>query len=349
MTYSQRVDDALEFASSLHRHQMRKSRGVPYVTHLWGVASLVGAHGGSDDQVIAALLHDAIEDCHDDHPDLRDEIRSRFGEDVLAIVEACTDAARSPKPSWPIRKSRYLEHLRACDAHAPSLLVTSADKLHNARSILRDLREQGNETWTTFKGGHAGTLWYYETVADILTTRDGGFLAEELQRIVETLVALGGRPVIMTELAGDAEVIRRRIQMLSEGRLGARKVSSGWQLEDSSSGVPLGVLHEQGYTMHVFVEDDSHGRSIIERLDSKPADCLERAGAPAVDRKGDLSAGEPTIREFGCPVDSLETWLEIGFELLDGDWEGEGDATRWWRGPRIEVPDASDQSSTSSP
>lgn len=194
MTYSQRFDEALTWANELHRDQKRKGKDVPYINHLMAVASLVGSNGGDEDQVIGALLHDAIEDCIGEVDDIQDQIRDKFGERVLEIVDGCTDAYEDPKPDWPERKQAYLEHLRELSDDSPVLLVSLSDKVHNARSILRDLRKHGDELWGWFKGKHAGTLWYYNTLAGIFEDKQPGYLADELRRVVEAMKVEGGVP-----------------------------------------------------------------------------------------------------------------------------------------------------------
>lgn len=189
MSYSERFEEALVFAHELHRDQVRKGSGVPYVTHLLGVASLVGENGGSEDQVIGALLHDAIEDCIDDHPGVRETIESRFGSEVLEIVEACTDADTIPKPPWKERKVQYLERLRGKPSSSPALMVSKADKLHNLRSIVRDYESLGDELWDRFRGGRDGTLWYYTELAAIYRELAPGPMERELSRLVIQLTA----------------------------------------------------------------------------------------------------------------------------------------------------------------
>ena len=189
MPYSERFDDALVFASRLHREHERKGRGTPYINHLLIVAGMVGTHGGTEDQVIAALLHDAIEDMVDDIPDIAEQIGERFGENVLDIVQGCTDADTHPKPPWRERKKAYIDRLRGLPKGDPVLLVSNADKLHNARSILRDLRTIGDELWERFTGGRDETLWYYESLADVYLHKEVGYLAEELRRVVDAMVA----------------------------------------------------------------------------------------------------------------------------------------------------------------
>jgi GTP pyrophosphokinase len=159
---SERFENALLYATRLHASQTRKGNGVPYVSHLLAVASLVLEAGGGEDAAIAALLHDAAED-QGGHETLAD-IRARFGARVADIVAACSDTFEEPKPPWHERKRAYIAHLR--DAPAEVLLVSCADKLHNARAILRDYRTCGERLWTRFSGGRDGTLWYYRALVE---------------------------------------------------------------------------------------------------------------------------------------------------------------------------------------
>ena len=183
MTLSQRFSDALLFAVALHADQTRKVSGEPYAAHLLAVAALVLEHGGNEDEAIAALLHDAIED--QGGLKTREAIAQRFGPEVTAIVDGCTDAVTTPKPPWRQRKQSYLEGLRT--APASVRLVSAADKLHNTRSLLRDYRRLGEPLWDYFRGGRDGTLWYLRTVADTLQQIDPTPLVEELQRVVVEL------------------------------------------------------------------------------------------------------------------------------------------------------------------
>jgi (p)ppGpp synthase/HD superfamily hydrolase len=191
MTLSSRFTDALSYAAALHAQQRRKLSGEPYVAHLLAVAALVLEHGGNEDEAIAALLHDAVED-QGGLPTLA-EIRRRFGPTVADIVEGCTDTADSPKPPWRQRKEAYIARLNG--ASASIRLVSAADKLHNARSILRDYRRIGEALWSHFRGGRDGTLWYYRTVAETLKTAAGSpsaadALVEELDRTVTEIERL---------------------------------------------------------------------------------------------------------------------------------------------------------------
>lgn len=188
-----RYGAALQFAAELHAWQARKGASIPYISHLLAVSSLVLESGGDEDTAIAALLHDAIEDQVDDYPgDLRRYIRDTFGERVLEIVEHCSDSATSrEKPAWRIRKEAYIARLRSTTDTA-ALLVSSADKLHNARSILADYREIGDKVWARFTAKKEETLWYYRQLADVFQARAPGRLAEELMGVMAELEKVSG-------------------------------------------------------------------------------------------------------------------------------------------------------------
>ena len=166
MAWSDKVDDAMCFAHALHRDQIRKGSGVPYMSHLMGVAALVGDHGGSEQQLIAALLHDAIEDQAHKHEDLPQEIASRYGQAVLTMVLALSDATTHPKPPWQQRKRAYIEHIDQAADDDPALLVSVCDKLYNARTLLRDMNLLGLEVFERFKPEPEQTLWYYDSLAE---------------------------------------------------------------------------------------------------------------------------------------------------------------------------------------
>ena len=156
-----RFDDALTFASRLHRKQLRNGTKIPYVSHLLGVTAIALEIGADEDQAIAALLHDAVED--QGGAPMLEEIRARFGPRVAEIVNHCTDTDADPKPPWRARKEAYIASL----AHKPrsSLLVSLADKIHNAGAIVADLRMHGDRLWDRFTGRRDGTLWYYAALA----------------------------------------------------------------------------------------------------------------------------------------------------------------------------------------
>ncbi len=185
---SSRFSDALSYAVALHADQRRKLSGEPYVAHLLAVAAIVLEYGGNEDEAIAALLHDAVED--QGGAATRGEIGRRFGPAVVGIVDGCTDTAETPKPPWRQRKEAYIARLR--DASASVRLVVAADKLHNARSILRGYRRLGESLWGHFRGGCEGTLWYYRTVVDALKRAESTPLVEELEETVAQLERLAG-------------------------------------------------------------------------------------------------------------------------------------------------------------
>ena len=187
MPYGEKFEHALPYASRLHRDQVRKGTSTPYITHLLAVASIVGENGGTEDEVVAALLHDAPED-QGGEARLRD-IRAQFGDGVAEIVDGCTDTYETPKPPWRERKERYLAHL--ADASESVRLVSSADKLHNARTVLSDYRLLGEDLWTRFNGKKEGTLWYYRAIVG--TLQGDGPIVEELDRVVSELEMLSGK------------------------------------------------------------------------------------------------------------------------------------------------------------
>ncbi len=145
---STRFDGAFAYASRLHARQKRKGTKIPYVAHLLAVTAIVLEYGGGEDEAIAALLHDAVED--QGGPATRTEILGRFGKRVVAIVDGCTDTDTEPKPPWRQRKEAYVAHVG--DASPSVRLVSAADKLHNARSILADYRLLGEALWESLPG-----------------------------------------------------------------------------------------------------------------------------------------------------------------------------------------------------
>lgn len=186
MQLSERFTAALTFATQLHANQTRKGSEVPYIAHLLGVASIALEFGANEDEAIAALLHDAIED--QGGAATRAEIRRRFGDIVTEIVDGCTDADTTPKPPWRQRKETYIAHIP--NASPSVCLVSAADKLHNSLSVLKDYRLVGEELWSRFQGGKEGTLWYYRALVTAFRTHGSTPLVDELDRVVSELEAL---------------------------------------------------------------------------------------------------------------------------------------------------------------
>jgi (p)ppGpp synthase/HD superfamily hydrolase len=175
-TLTDRFSHAVDYARTAHAAQVRKGSDIPYVYHLLGVASLVIEFGGSEDQAIAGLLHDTVEDCGAAHEAV---IRAQFGDVVADIVRDCTDGCAESKAShadadarrhgWTARKLAYLAHLKTITG--PTLLVSACDKLHNARAIVQDLEDPnvGTRVFDRFTGGREGTLRYYQALAEIFS------------------------------------------------------------------------------------------------------------------------------------------------------------------------------------
>ena len=194
----ERFTAAVDHARIAHGAQRRKGSEVPYLYHLLGVASLVLEYGGDEDQAIAALLHDVVEDCGEAQVAL---IRQRFGERVLAMVLGCTDGtaegkaahadAAAKRHDWLVRKQRYLTHLAG--AADEVLLVSGCDKLHNARAIIGDLENPavGAAVFGRFNGGRGGTLMYYQLLADLFSHR-GLPMAVALEAAVARIFRLAG-------------------------------------------------------------------------------------------------------------------------------------------------------------
>jgi len=183
MKLSTRFEEALVLATCLHADQTRKGTTIPYISHLLAVTAIVLEHGGNEDEAIAALLHDAIED--QGGASTREEIRRQFGDRVVEIVDGCTDTDVMPKPPWRARKEAYLAHI--IEATPSVRLVSAADKLHNARAILEDYRIIGEALWKRFNGGKEGTLWYYRSAVDSLRKVGTTPLIEELDRVVSEI------------------------------------------------------------------------------------------------------------------------------------------------------------------
>jgi (p)ppGpp synthase/HD superfamily hydrolase len=189
---------AVEWVSELHGEQRRKGTDVPYVAHLLEVAALVLEDGGSENEAIAALLHDAIEDAQVKPK----KIRRRFGRKVARIVKGCTETLDGELPSrsgkhrgaatWRARKEESLAHLRDPETPTPVLRVRTADTLANARSIVADLRRHGPETWQRFHAGAVDQLWYHRSVAIVLGHRHPGPLSDELRATVREMEQLAG-------------------------------------------------------------------------------------------------------------------------------------------------------------
>ncbi len=187
--YSSRLDDALAFAARHFRHIRRKGSGVPYLSHLLSVAGLVADHGGDEDQIIAALLHDVLEDIAGvSEADIADQ----FGERVARLVRGLSDTTERPKPPWETRKRAYLARLPAEPAELK--LICAADKLHNCTTLLRDYGSVGEVLWERFTADREQTLWYYRELVEALRVNFDHLIVGELRGAVAQLHARVGHP-----------------------------------------------------------------------------------------------------------------------------------------------------------
>jgi (p)ppGpp synthase/HD superfamily hydrolase len=181
---TRRFVDAVEYAAHAHAAQTRKGTDIPYLSHLLAVAALVLEDGGSEDDAVAALLHDVVED-QGGWSRLFD-VRDRFGDHVGDLVEACTDYdVKTDRDPWPERKQRYVDHI----AEMPEAVrrISLADKLHNARTILRDHRAHGEQVWERFNAGRDAQLWYYRALADAFAAVSDSPSVVDLQMTVAAL------------------------------------------------------------------------------------------------------------------------------------------------------------------
>jgi (p)ppGpp synthase/HD superfamily hydrolase len=188
---------ALVYAELKHHNQVRKGGDIPYIGHLLTVAGLVINDGGSEAQAVAALLHDAVEDAGG--PPTLEEIRKNFGDEVARIVDECSDTDVMPKPPWRERKQTYINHL--ADVGEDTILVSVADKLDNARSMLRDYHEHGAELWERFTvKDPRDHLWYYGELLKAYRARGcTSWMVDELDRVVKELTRLveGGDRIVL--------------------------------------------------------------------------------------------------------------------------------------------------------
>ncbi len=190
--FSQKLEEALSLASTRHHGQTRKGSSVPYVTHLFHASMILARHGEAEDAMIAALLHDIVEDtCHSQNEclTLLEHIEQRFGTAVKEAIITLSEPKRNQKGatlSWKERKMRYLSQLEAGSQLA--LVVSAADKIHNLSTLLEDLATRGDVVWRMFTGTQDESLWFYERVADVLRDRlHNKVLMGELSDLVEQL------------------------------------------------------------------------------------------------------------------------------------------------------------------
>jgi (p)ppGpp synthase/HD superfamily hydrolase len=185
---TEKFAEAMVYAERKHHTQVRKGGDIPYIGHLLSVAGLVINDNGSQAQAIAALLHDAVEDAGG--PETLQEIRTKFGDEVARIVDECSDTDETPKPPWRNRKQNYINHL--AEVGNDTLLVSVADKLDNARSMLRDYHQHGPKLWERFTvKDPRDHLWYYGELLKAYRARGAtSWMVDELGRVVDELARL---------------------------------------------------------------------------------------------------------------------------------------------------------------
>ena len=178
---TEKFQQALVLAYNLHSPQFRKDGRTPYIAHLLSVTALVLENGGNENEAIAALLHDAVEDRGG--MATRQHILELFGEAVVNIIDGCTESDTTPKPPWEERKLRYIQQI--CHGSKSVKLISLADKLHNGRDLLAALRQEGKIVWTRFHGGKEKTLWFYNSLLSCY--QDDNYLKQEFMRIIAEL------------------------------------------------------------------------------------------------------------------------------------------------------------------
>ncbi|HOV33947.1 MAG TPA: HD domain-containing protein [Candidatus Hydrogenedens sp.] len=180
----EKVLSAIDFAMSIHEGQTRKGKDIPYLTHLLTVASRILEEGGDEEQFIAGLLHDSVEDKGG--APLLEEIEQKFGKKVANYVEQCSDSFSFPKKPWKERKVKFIEQCRQLPADVK--LIIACDKWHNLYTTYRDFLREGDNVWTWFKGGKEGTLWYYQEIIYALRQNWQSLILSELEYYLNYLL-----------------------------------------------------------------------------------------------------------------------------------------------------------------
>jgi (p)ppGpp synthase/HD superfamily hydrolase len=204
MQLSRQFEKALTYVTRIHGRQLRKKTRIPYIAHILGVSAIAMEYGATETEAIAALLHDAVEDCGGAKR-LRD-IERKFGKDVARIVEGCTDTDQTPKPPWLERKKAYLAHVR--HASMSTKLVSASDKLHNVRAILMAYRKEGEKVWSRFNAGKQGALWYYRALVNAFSGKRIQPLVREFDRTLTALELLSNNGAQVKQPPPTNEAVR---------------------------------------------------------------------------------------------------------------------------------------------
>ena len=299
-----RYADALAYAAEIHADQNRKGPdAVPYISHLLAASSLVLEAGGTEDEAIAALLHDAAEDRGGQAR--LDDIEKRFGANVASIVRECSDSLTDDpddKAPWRERKKAHLEHLRGVSASA--LLVTAADKLHNARSLVMDLQQYGRSYLNHFNAEPRQIVWYY-------------------QQMYSALVALAAPPRLTSELGQCVFSLTELIETPRHrpvNTIHGDWIRSQWASQPEAEVESVDFHHWRDSAEFPPEGDATRGRAIAA------VDALLASGLPLAVHvwiAGDywqITALAPTSGEFVAAFRSDDTWVTP--DGIVGNWSG---------------------------
>jgi GTP pyrophosphokinase len=189
MVFSIKFDQALAYTAVIHAGQVRHKTRMPALAHLMGVAGLALEYGANEQEAIAALLHDAVEDAGGE--DRLKDIRARFGDNVADIVAGCTASAKKADAPWRDVKQKFITGLGK--ASSSVRLVAACDKLHNARALLRNLRVQGESLWRRYPDGKDGALWYFRSLTQAFKKHGPASIGDELDRVIREIEVLASK------------------------------------------------------------------------------------------------------------------------------------------------------------
>ena len=307
-----RYTEAVGYATALHANQTRKGNTIAYVCHLLGVSSLVVEAGGDEDQAIAGLLHDAAEDCGGE-PRLAD-IEAWFGSRVAKIVRGCSDSLTTDpddKAPWRERKRTHLAHLAEADADV--VLVTAADKLHNARAIWTDIQREGIDTFSRFNANGRNIVWYYQSMLEVLLDKGASPILTvpltETVTAIASAVALGAHrdPGRSARTLRDQWVFGDRDTLFSTG-LGRRPLG-----RDLST-LPEDLLDAEWGEPQTLAWSRDTAAEILRSLPSTSAEFLQRDG------RWELRVFDGPMSTLVVAFRSDGTWVTADQQI--GNWRG---------------------------
>lgn len=182
------INNALAIAAKIHKDQVRKGSDIPYIVHPFEVALILQENGADEEMISAGILHDVLEDGNLDIEFIKSEIRDKLNEKVLEYVIGASELLENRDfTCWDIRKQHTIDYLKDKDTPMEIKMISCADKLSNARSIIRDLQRVGDKVWDIFNAGYEKQKWYYEGLIDSLKDLKGTKMYEELKEIVKVI------------------------------------------------------------------------------------------------------------------------------------------------------------------